>query len=208
MKTKEYLDKYNLHKGWNTKIQNEFISDMTSEFEAQLMLNKAEDNIRGFDNALRCIRMKWDSISNKIPYGIPDKLWNYFFATVIAPLREQMCPKEMQRRREIREEKQRRYEERKKWERDFVEEMYQAYMNSWKNYYKNLLAHIVLASMPIDSFAYLGLAVDATVDDIQKRFRELALKAHPDRGGSQEKFIELTNHRNKCLKWASTRNNK
>lgn len=199
MKTKEYLDKYNLHKGWNTKIQNEFISDMTSELEAQLMLNKAEDNIRGFDNALRCIRMKWDSISKKIPYGIPDKLWNYFFATVVAPLREQMCPREMQRRHEIHEEKQRRYEERKKIEYDFFEEMYQAHMNYWKN----LLAHIVLASMPMDSFEYLGLAIDATVDDIQKKFRELALKAHPDRGGSQEKFIELTNHRNKCLKWAS-----
>lgn len=199
MKTKEYLDKYNLHKGWNTKIQNEFISDMTSELEAQLMLNKAEDNIRGFNNALRCVKMKWDSISNKIPYGIPEGLWNYFFATVVAPLREQMCPREMKRQHEIREERQRRYEERKKMERDFMEEMYQSYMNYWKN----LLAHIVLASMPMDSFEYLGLTVDATVDDIQKRFRELALKAHPDRGGSQEKFIELTNHRNRCLKWAS-----
>lgn len=199
MKTKEYLDKYNLHKGWNTKIQNEFISDMTSELEAQLMLNKAEDNIRGFDNALRCLRMKWDSISKKIPYGIPDKLWNYFFATVVAPLREQMCPREMQRRREIQEERKARYEERKKMEHDFMEEMYQAHMNYWKN----LLAHIILVSMPMDSFEYLGLTVDATVDDIQKKFRELALKAHPDRGGSQEKFIELTNHRNRCLKWAS-----
>lgn len=199
MKTKEYLDKYNLHKGWNTKIQNEFISDMTSELEAQLMLNKAEDNIRGFNNALRCLRMKWDSISKKIPYGIPEGLWNYFFATVVAPLREQMCPREMKRQREIREERQRRYEERKKMEHDFMEEMYQAHMNYWKN----LLAHIVLASMPMDSFEYLGLTVDATPDDIQKKFRELALKAHPDRGGSQEKFIELTNHRNRCLKWAS-----
>lgn len=206
MKTKEYLNKYNLHKGWNTKIQNEFISDMTSEFEAQLMLNKAEDNIRGFDNAVRCIRTKWDSISKKIPYGIPEKLWSYFFATVIAPLREQMCPKEMQRRREIREERQRRYEDRKKMEQDFTDKMYQAYMNYWKNYYKNLLAHIVLASMPIDSFAYLGLAVDATVDDIQKKFRELALKAHPDRGGSQEAFTNLVSHKNNCLKWASTHN--
>lgn len=199
MKTKEYLDKYNLHKGWNTKIQNEFISDMTSELEAQLMLNKAEDNIRGFNNALRCLKMKWDSISKKIPYGIPEGLWNYFFATVVAPLREQMCPREMQRRREIQEERKARYEERRKMEHDFMEEMYQSYMNYWKN----LLAHIVLASMPMDSFEYLGLTVDATPDDIQKRFRELALKAHPDRGGSQEKFIELTNHRNRCLKWAS-----
>lgn len=206
MKTKEYLDKYNLHKGWNTKIQNEFISNMTSELEAQCILNKAEDNIRGFDNALRQVRTKWDNISKKIPYGIPEKLWSYFFATVVVPLREEMCPKEMQRRREIKEERQRQYEERKKMKHVFMEEMYQAYMNSWKNYYKNLLANIVLASMPIDSFAYLGLAVDATVDDIQKKFRELALKAHPDRGGSQEAFTNLVSHKNKCLKWAATRN--
>lgn len=60
--------------------------------------------------------------------------------------------------------------------------------------------------MPIDSFTYLGLAVDATVDDIQKRFHELALKAHPDRGGSQEAFTNLVSHKNKCIKWAGIHN--
>lgn len=37
----------------------------------------------------------------------------------------------------------------------------------------------------------LGLSQGATLEDIKKRFRELALKYHPDRGGDSEKFIEI-----------------
>jgi curved DNA-binding protein CbpA len=29
------------------------------------------------------------------------------------------------------------------------------------------------------------------MEDIKRRFRELALKYHPDRGGDSEKFIEI-----------------
>lgn len=37
----------------------------------------------------------------------------------------------------------------------------------------------------------LGLSQGATMGDIKKRFRELALKYHPDRGGDSERFIEI-----------------
>lgn len=37
----------------------------------------------------------------------------------------------------------------------------------------------------------LGLSQGATMEDIKKRFRELALKYHPDKGGDSEKFIEI-----------------
>lgn len=37
----------------------------------------------------------------------------------------------------------------------------------------------------------LGLSEGATTEDIKKRFRELALKYHPDKGGDSEKFIEI-----------------
>lgn len=202
MKTKEYLEKYNLYSGWNTKIQNEFITDMASELEAQCILNKAEDNIRGFDNALRCIRMKWDSISKKIPYGIPEKLWSYFFATVVAPFREEMCQKEMKRRADIREQKRKEYEERKRWYDDFINDMYKERIN----FFKRLLANSFFGSCPKDSFVYMGLETTATEDEVISKFRELALKAHPDRGGSQEAFTNLVFHKNNCLKWAGTRN--
>jgi hypothetical protein len=38
---------------------------------------------------------------------------------------------------------------------------------------------------------YFGLALGASVDDIKKKFRELAKKYHPDCGGSSEKMIEV-----------------
>lgn len=37
----------------------------------------------------------------------------------------------------------------------------------------------------------LGLPEGAAMEDIKKRFRELALKYHPDKGGDSEKFIEI-----------------
>lgn len=39
--------------------------------------------------------------------------------------------------------------------------------------------------------AMLGLSQGATMEDIKKRFRELALKYHPDKGGDSEKFIGI-----------------
>jgi hypothetical protein len=38
---------------------------------------------------------------------------------------------------------------------------------------------------------YFGLAPGASVEDIKKKFRELAKKHHPDCGGSSEKMIEV-----------------
>lgn len=37
----------------------------------------------------------------------------------------------------------------------------------------------------------LGLKADASIDDIKKRFRELAKKLHPDTGGGHGEFVEL-----------------
>lgn len=37
----------------------------------------------------------------------------------------------------------------------------------------------------------LGLYEWSTMEDIKKRFRELALKYHPDKGGDSEKFIKI-----------------
>jgi hypothetical protein len=71
MKPKEFIEKYNLANGWNPRKQSQFLTDMTSELIALLELNHAQNNIKGFDNAVHVIRMKWDVISNKIPYSHP-----------------------------------------------------------------------------------------------------------------------------------------
>lgn len=47
--------------------------------------------------------------------------------------------------------------------------------------------------------SYFGLAPGASVEDIKKRFRELAKKHHPDHGGSNEKMIEILEAYNRLI---------
>ncbi|MBS3067168.1 molecular chaperone DnaJ [Candidatus Micrarchaeota archaeon] len=43
-----------------------------------------------------------------------------------------------------------------------------------------------------DYYEILGLSKNASVDDIKKAYRNLAMKHHPDKGGDAEKFKELS----------------
>lgn len=203
MKPKEYIEKYNIGSGWKPECQKQFLSELTSELIAFCEYNKAEDNIRGFDNSVNVIRMKWDAISRKISYGLPEKMWSYFYATVIAPLRDSMCPREAERRRLQEERRQEEIKARREWAelrgQRWVEE---AERERQKRMAAFILAFLLVNQCPTDSFAFLGLPESASEEDIKARYREMAVECHPDNGGSQEVFIQLTEHKNKCLKWA------
>ena len=43
----------------------------------------------------------------------------------------------------------------------------------------------------LDPFKILGVEPDATKEEITRAFREKALKAHPDRGGSNEEMVRV-----------------
>lgn len=47
--------------------------------------------------------------------------------------------------------------------------------------------------------AYMGLTPLSDRNDIKKRFRELAHKYHPDKGGDHNKFIELMDNYKKLM---------
>lgn len=52
-----------------------------------------------------------------------------------------------------------------------------------------------------DSYSFLGLRPGANEAEVKKAFRSLAIKYHPDHGGSEEKFKLLVYHRDKIYKY-------
>lgn len=194
MKPKEYIEKHCMMSG---KFSHElFIEDLTSELLAFCELYKANDNIKGFDNSVKVVRMKWDAISNKIPYGLPDSLWKYFYAAKVSKLREELCSREMSARKERTEEYKRIKEERSRW---YKHDVFEDYQRSFWDRVASMF--IFLKGIPTASFDYFGLTTKCTEDEIKSAYRKKSLELHPDKGGNQESFILCTEHKNKCLKW-------
>lgn len=95
MKPKDYIKTFGLLSGWNNEKQKEFLNALAFEFIAHLEYNKAETDIEGFSNALKIIHIKCDVISNKIPYGIPNIIKDYFFTNVVISICKELYTKEM-----------------------------------------------------------------------------------------------------------------
>lgn len=203
MKTQEYVRKYKLDKS-DKFDHSEFVSDLANDFVVLLELNKAEDNIKGFDNAVRAIRMKFDAINNKTVGQLGEKLWGYFFATVVVKLREKLCPKDMEKRLQLAEEKKQAYEKRKSYEQ-WAQEQFNSYFNN--SFFNHFLSSLYKRkSAPLESFKQLGFDNDnVEIDEINKAYRKLAIKHHPDKGGKQENFISITEAKNKCLQWLESK---
>lgn len=191
MKPLDYQKKYNLLNGTNFS-HNEFIADLTQDFLVFLEVGNSFKNIKGFENAVRAIRQKWDGIDKKTAGQLPEKLWNYFYASVIVKMREDLFPTEMERRRREKEENQRRQEEYRRWNDPFDGFDPFAHFSFLASLFFNSL-------VPKESFEILQLSTEATKDDVQSKYRELSKIYHPDKGGCQDKFIQLTEAKNKCL---------
>lgn len=112
-----------------------------------------------------------------------------------------VCTKDVERRKQRAAERKAEWENKKRWQREQEEWFSNAYREAM--YERIALLYMFLNSVPSDSFQYLGLPETAEEEQIKRRYREMSLKVHPDKGGSQEEFIKLTEHKNKCLKWAS-----
>jgi len=199
MKTHEYVKKYNLSAG-PVFNHNNFIEDLLLDFFSLLEIGKNSDgkiNIKGFENTVRAIRQKFDGISNKTPGGLPEKLWKYFYAAKICGMREQLFPQEMERRRQEKEERYRRQEENRAWENSFG-------WGAWDNFSSWFFkSNNIKSAIPVDSFTILGLQSTATTEDVRKSYHELARIHHPDMGGQNGKFLEITEAKNKCMLYLS-----
>lgn len=211
MKPKEIIKKFEIQGGWDKSLQDEFLACLTSEFLVFIEYYRAENNIKGFNNAIDIVRMKWDAISNKIRYGLPEELWSYFYATTINSIKAEVCPIEVARLKRIKEERleqQRQEDEQQKiWAKEQEErrkEWEQSYNKYQQDAYERIsLMYLMLLAIPTDSFNFMSLPTCANELEIKRKYKEMALKMHPYRGGSQENFTKLIDAKNRCLKWCS-----
>lgn len=92
MKPKEIIEQASLYKGFNRKSQGILFSIMTSELRDTYNRYGVKDSHRHFDAAVKILRSKWDSISMKIPYGLSEGVWRFFYARWVAPMKRELCP--------------------------------------------------------------------------------------------------------------------
>ncbi len=270
MKSKQYVKKYDLGQGVNFN-HNEFIADMVFDFMSMIEWEelRGEFNLGKFDQVVTQMRDKWEGINNKTLGILPEKLWKYFYATVVVELKSEKFPELEKQRQDILNMNNRELErvlsnqgisvsigfgfnvawdrqwgqahdlnnrfvfialreaERRKMKRQNqeAEELQkraaqwkkekEARRNFWEGYghtsgdssfFGGILSGILKGmSAPIKALDTLNISEDATEDDVKKAYRKLSLKHHPDKGGNQQKFIELTEAKNKCLAYVSNR---
>jgi hypothetical protein len=193
MKTKEYVVKYSLNKS-DKFNHNEFVSDLANDLLTALEVGKGKENIKGFNNAVNAIKMKFDAINNKT-LGNIEKIWGYFFATVVVKLIEELFPEFVKAQNEQREKAKRQYEERKRFEDSYDDFFFWGRMAG--------LLNLIKSPTPTSSFAVLELSVDAKEDEVKTAFRKLSLQHHPDKGGNAEKFTEIVEAKNKVMAYLS-----
>jgi hypothetical protein len=193
MKPKEYVKKYKMDQGKFN--HNAFIADFTIDFMSLIEFHhNANWNLTKFNNCVNDMRAKWNGISNRIASGLPEKLWNHFYATVVVKIREEYCGKELAARERAREEKKREYEERNAWRKfDWSSAFYDFFIEIFRE---------TKIAVPLESFRVLGLEQDCSCDDIKKKYKELAFQHHPDRGGNEAMFRKIVEAKNRCLAFA------
>jgi len=197
MKPRDFVKKHNLTNGYSPS--DPFWSDFKLEFMMLLELGKAKENLKGYNNAINALRSKWDGIKAKSGNSkINEKAWNYFYATVVAPIRQSLFPKEMASIDKEREERKKVKLDRKA----FYESIDNSYDNFFDNMFHNLLNSMLkgIDEREIDiSFELLDLQRDASHEEVKASFRKLSKIHHPDMGGNRAKFEMIITAKNICL---------
>jgi DnaJ-domain-containing protein 1 len=82
----------------------------------------------------------------------------------------------------------------------------QKHQSSFNDWYNAWFAIVGNNSIPTESYKVLELPASATEQEVIRKYRELALKHHPDVNGASEDFILVTEHKNKILNFIKNEN--
>ena len=186
MKPREYLNTFGSDLDTSEK-RGVFAQALIQEFDAALKQSHGYSNIKGYEQAIRVLRAKWDSIGTLRGRSLDEKLWKYLFASYIAPTREDAFPEEMRKRAE----EKRVREEWRRQEQDFYSSIFgNWFRQAWEDIKDS--APTPTRGMPMhQALSVLGLQESYTLDELKRARRIMALRHHPDVGGDLEKMKEV-----------------
>jgi len=253
MKPKEYIKKYKLD--IIPLVDSEsFIQDLTQDFYALIDQSFGWKNIKGFNNASRAIRGKWDGINTQIHWNLSESTWGRFNEHVILKRKQELFPDECKQEKEQERESERVKREQNQWEDsafggfggfydeknarqsgrpgrrgnsapstdDLLKELQRMahrifgsdfdfgnsnfnFNNNQSNQSNQSSSYQSSSNLTVDAhFRILKLNIKtATLMDVKKSFRKLAMEHHPDKGGNAEEFGKITESKNVCEKYFS-----
>lgn len=203
MKPKDYIKKYKLDTSSNFD-HRQLVADLTFDFTTLIEYHQQYNwNFSKFNLCVSDIRSKFDAINIKTGNKLDEKLWKYFYATVVVRSRDAMFGDFLKQQREARE-KQRR--EREEYHRQFAlgdDDFFSFFQQLFSEMYRNMLE----VPIPHESFSFIQLPHTATENDIKRRYKRLALQYHPDKGGTESQFKKLVEAKNRCLAYSMRTDN-
>jgi hypothetical protein len=103
MKTQEYVRKYKLNES-DKFDTSEFVADLTNDFIGLIEWFKLKSAFQypHFQECVKQIRQKWDSINNKTAGELPERLWNCFYITVIDESERELFPEIAEKIHEVK----------------------------------------------------------------------------------------------------------
>lgn len=185
MTSEEYINKYDLDFS-NDFNESEFITDLINDFLLALD-EEPPQNVKQFKEYVNSIHDLYREIrSNSLFAKISSDVWNKFYLIHIIEIRKRLFPdykefdfNNFQSRKSSNRKKKRKSSKRKASS-------------------SNKSSYSYISNYPC--FEKLGLNNNSTEEQVKKAYRKLSLENHPDRGGNNRKFIEITEAKNKCLK--------